>query len=195
MYTLYLDSSDKNMSIGITKDNVLIAHFHGKAWQKQSELMTKVLDDLFFDNKINPKNIKEIVVGIGPGSYTGVRIALTIAKVFAFSLNIPIYPISSLRLLADFDKPSICIINARSERSYVGVYNKEEIILNDSIIKNEQVLIYIKEHPEFILRGDILHLGMKQEVKSPIETMIKLRPFLKEAEDILTIKPCYMKEL
>ena len=34
---------------------------------------------------------------------------------------------------------------------------------------------------------------MKQEVKSPIETMIKLRPFLKEAEDILTIKPCYME--
>ena len=43
MYTLYLDSSDKNMSIGITKDNVLIAHYHDKAWQKQSELMTKAL--------------------------------------------------------------------------------------------------------------------------------------------------------
>ena len=132
---------------------------------------------------------------IGPGSYTGVRIALTIAKVFAYSLNIPIYPISSLRLLADFEKTSICIINARSERSYVGVYNKEKVILKDCILKNEQLHAYIKEHPESVLKGDILHLGMKQEVKSPIETMIKLRPFLKETDDILTIKPCYMKEL
>lgn len=59
MYTLYLDSSDKNMSIGITKDNVLIAHFHGKAWQKQSELMTKVLDDLFLTIKLILKTLRK----------------------------------------------------------------------------------------------------------------------------------------
>ena len=61
--------------------------------------MLPELEKLFVQGEIDRKNIKRIFVAIGPGSYTGVRIALTIAKTIAVALNAEVYPISSLQIL------------------------------------------------------------------------------------------------
>ena len=71
----------------------------------------------------------------GPGSYTGIRIALTIAKTIVFALNIPLYLVSSLQVMKVGDKPTICLTNARSQRSYIGVYQGQKEILSDRIMK------------------------------------------------------------
>ena len=99
MYSLLLDSADKYLGIGIALNNEIIDKVYFEAWQRQSELMVPELEKIIKKNNIDPKSINEIIVTVGPGSYTGVRIALTIAKIYAYSLNIKCYAISSLNIL------------------------------------------------------------------------------------------------
>ena len=95
MLSLILDSANKELGVAIAKDNEIIDEIKYDAWQKQSELMIPEIEKIFKRNSISPKDINEILVSQGPGSYTGVRIALTIAKVYAYALNLPIYAFSS----------------------------------------------------------------------------------------------------
>ena len=146
MYSLMLDSSYKDLGVGIAKDNVVIENINYECFQRQSELMIVEIENALKRNNINPKEINEVLVALGPGSYTGVRIALTIAKVYCYALKIPCYAFSSLKVLQNYSKPSICLINARSSRSYVGVYDKNNCLIPDQVMKNEDVIKYIENH-------------------------------------------------
>ena len=140
------------------------------------------------------KDISGVVTSIGPGSYTGVRISLTIAKVIALCLDVPIYPVSSLRVLKDNDKPSICLINARSGRSYFGVYEKDKVIVSDTIKTNEEVLAYIKEHPSYSICGNVSYLGYENLDTNICLQMVSLLKSLSPFENSLALKPVYLKD-
>ena len=129
----------KNLSVGIAKDKVLLASKEYDAWQQQSELMVPEIDALIRAQNLTPQNVNNIVVAIGPGSYTGVRIAVTIAKIMAFLLGAKLYTVSSLAVLAHETKPTICLANARSNRSYFAVYQNGVALEADTILSNEQV--------------------------------------------------------
>lgn len=192
--TLLLDSSNTKLSVGIAQEDKLIDFISYEAWQRQSEVMVKELDNLLKRNSLTRNDITDIVVSIGPGSYTGVRIALTIAKVISFALNIPIYPVSSLRILKDGNNPSICLINARSNRSYIGVYEQDQIILNDQIMTNDKVIEYINCHPSYSLCGDVKYLGLEGVTTNACMEMVSLKKNLTRLDDTLFLKPVYMKD-
>ena len=162
MVSLLLDTSNTNLSIGLAKDHKVIDQVVYDAWQKQSEFLVNELDILLKRNNLTRSDIEKVIAAKGPGSYTGVRIALTVAKVSAFALNVPLYLVSSLEALKDENEPSICLMNARSKRSYFGVYDKENIILEDKIADNSAVLSYINEHPEYKVCGDVAYLGLEE---------------------------------
>lgn len=193
MYTLILDSSDKNLSVGVAQDRV-IDFISYEAWQSQSEYMISEIDKLFQKHNIKKEDLKDIIVTIGPGSYTGLRIALTIAKVTSFALSIPIYTISSLRVLSDLSRPSICLMNARSKRSYIGIYNGKDVIKEDGIFTNEEVLNYINEHPDYLVCGDTSYLGIEGYISNVIEVMFNLKDIATRYDDTLGIKPIYLKD-
>lgn len=194
MITILLDSSNVSLTVALAKDNVLLEEISYEAWQEQSEHMIPELDKLLTKYNVTKEDIGEVIVSVGPGSYTGVRISLTIAKVLAVTGNIKLFPISSLRCLMNFDKPSICLINARSNRSYIGVYHKGEIILPDQIMTNDEIRTYIANHPEYEICGETKYLNLNPTSYSLAENMIKLRPFLKESEEPLGLKPVYLKD-
>ena len=194
MITLLFDSSDNRLSVGIADDTKLIESTTYECWQTQSEEMIPEIKKLMDKYGYTRKDIKDVVVGIGPGSYTGIRISITIAKTIGLALSCPVYPISSLQILKDFDKPSICILNARSKRSYVGVYQNEKCLFKDQILTNEELLDYIKLHNDYSLCGDLKYLNLEGVVTNPIEQMFSVKKYLVKAEDNLTIKPVYLKE-
>ncbi len=194
MYTLILDSSNVNLSIGIAKDNKIIDEISYEAWQRQSELMIPELEKLMKKNNITRNDIKEVVASIGPGSYTGVRIALTIAKVMVLALNIPLYTISSLHAMKDGNNASICVINARSSRSYIGVYEGSNVLMSDRVMTNEEVLSYINEHPTYSLMGDASYLGKEGKTPDLIKGMLSLKEDCLPVEDALGVTPVYLKD-
>ena len=193
MITVLLDSSNTNLSVGVAKDNLLLECISYEAWQRQSEYMILELDKLFTKYGIAKDDISDVIVAKGPGSYTGVRIAITIAKTIATALDAKLYAVSSLRVLKNHTKPSICLINARSGRSYIGVYEGTKTILEDQIMKNEDVLKYIEEHPEYSVCGETKYLGIEGHISNNIEEMISLKESL-DSLNPLSLKPVYMKE-
>ena len=76
---LLLDSSDQNLSVGIAKDNEVIYRSSFYAWQRQSEYMIPEIEKALKEVDITLKEIDEIALGIGPGSYTGISNPLSIA--------------------------------------------------------------------------------------------------------------------
>ena len=149
---------------------------------------------LLTKHKLSRNDISGVVTAIGPGSYTGVRISLTIAKVVGLCLDVLIYPVSSLRVLKDNEKPSICVINARSNRSYFGVYKGNEIIVNDCIKTNDEVLDYIKEHPDYSICGNAAYLGFENIDTNICKQMVSLLKDLNACDNALALKPVYLKD-
>lgn len=193
MLNVLLDSSATYLTVGIMDENRLIDSLSYPAWQTQSEKMIPELKNLLEKNGYSSKDITGVIVGVGPGSYTGLRIALTSAKVICLSLNIPLYPVSSLWLLKEDDKPTICLMNARSGRSYFAVYQGENVIEEDQILTNDKVNEYISSHPDYIVKGELGYLGKEDNVGNIAKEGFSLFSILKPIDNPLNAKPVYMK--
>ncbi len=194
MITLLLDSSTTKLGVALAKENGVFASVFYEAWQKQSELMIPEIKKLMEENHIANSDLDSIVVTIGPGSYTGTRIAVTIAKVMALVLNIPIYEVSSLAALKDGDNNSICLINARSGRSYFAVYQGTNSIINDKILTNDEVLSFIENHKDYVVCGDTKYLGIDGKQTNIFDQMLSFKQDEFKSKDILGVKPVYLKD-
>lgn len=193
MYQLLLDSSNIFLSVGLAKDGKVFDKISYEAWQRQSEMMVTEVDNILKRNNLTNKDLDGVVVGIGPGSYTGVRIGVTIAKTIAYSLKIKLYAKSSLSLLRHREFPTICLFNARSGRNYFAVYEGNKVIVKDSVLENEKVLQYIKSHPDYLVCGDTYQLGLES---SKFDIISNLADFSKNDEvDAFELKPVYLKDL
>ena len=193
MNTLILDSTNIDLNVGLCINGHLYFVCY-PCWQQQSEKMIPEIDKLLKEHNLSPKDINEVLVTNGPGSYTGVRIALTIAKVYCYALKIPCYVFSSLEVLMNVNKPSICLINARSNRSYFAVYDKNKCLIQDEVKPNHEVLNFIKEHPEYEVCGDLEYLNLKGYKGNLFETMLLLKSKEHLVKDIFTLKAVYLKD-
>ena len=193
-YYLLLDSSNTSLTVGLCSEHELIDYTSYEAWQTQSEHMIPEINALLEKYNVDKNDFEGVMVSVGPGSYTGVRIAITIAKVMAVALNIPVYPVSALQILKNGKKPSICLINARSNRSYVGVYEGEKCLLQDCIMTNDEVKQYINDHPDYIVCGSTKYLGIDGYQSNIAKEMFSLAGRVPECEDSRALKPVYLKD-
>jgi len=193
-YVILLDSSNTSLTVGLADGHQLIDSISYESWQSQSEHMIPELYNLLSKHNIEKYEIDSIIVAIGPGSYTGVRISLSIAKTIAAVLPVSLYTISSLRVLKNKDAPSICLINARSNRSYIGVYQGSSCLLPDQIMTNEQVADYIASHPNYDVCGDTRYLKIDGIKTNIAEEMFSLQGFLHKVDNPLGVVPVYMRD-
>lgn len=194
MFSILLDSSNTSLTVGLAKDDILLKSISYEAWQTQSEHMIPELDKLLDKYEVERNQISDVVVAIGPGSYTGVRIAITIAKTIAAVLPVKVYAISSLRCQKDSKNPSICVINARSGRSYFGVYEDDKVLVEDMILTNDKVQEYINEHPDYVVCGNATYLGVNGKQPDIARELLSLKKVVAPVADPLAVKPVYMKD-
>lgn len=138
MISLFLDTSTKNITISIIKDFEQIYFFHEEIIEDLSVKILPLIDNALKECSLKINDIKKIYVTIGPGSFTGIRIGLTIMKVLAWSLNIEIIPLSSLELLASTKTTTnyiIPYIDARRGNCFIAIYDNDlNIISNDQFV-------------------------------------------------------------
>ena len=194
MKTLLLDSSNVDLSVGVSIDNKLVYQTSFEAWQRQSEFMIPEIEKALSETGIELKDFDEVVCGKGPGSFTGVRIALTIGKVIAVMTGAKLKLVSSLRMFGSRDMKFISVMNARSARSYIGVYDKDQIVIEDTIFTNEETIKFINEHPDFLLIGDSKYLGLDGIKPKAIEGMLSFKDLVEEEKDVMSSKPVYLKD-
>ena len=197
MYTLLLDSSDKDLIVGLAKDGELVYKVNYCAWQRQSEYMIPEIQKLLIKENITLMDIDSVALGIGPGSYTGVRIPLAIAKTLNVVSNVDIIPLSSLQIMGNTQEKYIALINARSNRSYIGIYSLGEKVIDDQIINNDEIYDFIAPYVEqgFTLKGDLSYLNLEIEVKHDvIDGLLSYSLITLPSEDPKSIKPVYLKD-
>ena len=123
---LFIDSATNYLYLAVVENDKAYA-FSRMGKNDHSETLTNYLDDFLKSHEIKVEDITEIYVGRGPGSYTGLRIAGTVGKVFAFIKDLPFYSFSSLDLIAckGIDKPGKykAIIRAKKNYKDITVYD------------------------------------------------------------------------
>ena len=98
MYSLLIDTHDKDVLFALYKDGKVLDYINKESNMRHSEIAMPSLIDLIDKNGLTIHDISEIFTVIGPGSFTGVRIGVTIAKTLAYLLKKPIISISSIDL-------------------------------------------------------------------------------------------------
>src|SRR5690625_5352058 len=99
MISLLLDTTNQALSVAVNRDSKMIAEINTNYKKTHSETLVDNIQKVLEIADIKKSNIDRIIVAKGPGSYTGVRIAITVAKMLAKNLNIPVYSVSSFFVL------------------------------------------------------------------------------------------------
>lgn len=141
MKILYLDTSSSFLYTAILEDNTIIAEVKEKLENNLSEYALPRIEEMFTVKNINIDELDKIICVNGPGSFTGIRIGLTIAKTLAWAKNIPIVPISSLEAMAFSSDGNynyiVPAIDARRNYLYASIYDNQ----NGSFIMNEKHIL------------------------------------------------------
>lgn len=197
MRILYIDTSSSYLYTSIVENDKLISEIKEEFGQSLSEVALPRIVSMFEDNNLSPKDIDKIIVVNGPGSFTGIRIGITIAKIYAWSLNIPISTIYSLEAMAISSKENtyhVPIINARRGYVYTAIYDEEynEVLKPCHILLTDlqEKLEYINDY-EFISNDEFDGL----ELNSYTPDFIKIINKFKDKENINphAVNPEYLK--
>ena len=149
MISLFIDTSSYNLIIGIYKDLKEIYLSIEKNDNNLSERILVNIDQAFKEVNLNIKQIDNIFVVNGPGSFTGTRIGVTVAKTLAWGLKKPVYRISELEVLASKTEEDYIVpmIDARRGYVYAGMYdNKINQIVEDCYISLDDLYNKVKRH-------------------------------------------------
>ena len=106
MYSLFIDTHDMDITIALYKDGKVIDTNIKKSERQHSDYTMPMIKDIIERNNLDVHDMGEILVVNGPGSFTGVRLGVTIAKTLAYTLNIPIKTISTMEMYAVSSKNS-----------------------------------------------------------------------------------------
>ena len=137
MYSLILDSSTKVLYVALVKDNDILFEKYIEGKNDHAKNIVYTVDEAIKAAGIDSFKLNKVIVGYGPGSYTGVRMAVTVAKMMAVFAHVELYTISSLKLMASGEKGVVnASIDARRGNAFAGVFD----IVNDKLIlENEEL--------------------------------------------------------
>lgn len=157
MKVLGIDTSTKSSSIALIDGENTLFEYTLTGLVSHSEKIIDMLDEAFEKFEFKLKDVDLIAVGVGPGSFTGIRIGLTIAKVMAQSLEKDIVGVSSLKALSIREYGFVMsLADAKRDRVYVSIVENTEnfkTILEDSMLDIEDVIEISKDYENLILTG------------------------------------------
>ncbi len=200
MITLYIDTSSSYLYTAIIKNDKLISCINEELGKDMSAFSLQKISMMLNDSSIKPKDITNLIAVNGPGSFTGIRVGLSIAKTWAWTLNIPITTITSLEAMAlsvegyDYLVPAI---NARRNQVFAGIYDKnmKKIIENQHISCDNLVDNIVEEKSYTIITNDDIFNNHNKAEYNP--NYLKIVNYIKEQNIKPTnphiVEPIYLK--
>lgn len=126
MNSLLIDTSNQPLSVALMQNDEVLAEITTDSKQNHSVQLMPAISQLFEQSKIAKQQLDAIIVAEGPGSYTGLRIGVTVAKTLAYALDVKLYGVSSLKALAatidHTDKLLVPVFDARRQAVYTGIF-------------------------------------------------------------------------
>lgn len=131
MMYLGIDTSNYPLTIALMEDHTVLIEEVTNLKINHSLTAMPAIEEMMKKAKVAPADLTHIAVAEGPGSYTGIRIGLTIAKTLAWSLKIPLHMVSSLKVLAangqSFDGLVCPVMDARRGTAFTALYDGETL--------------------------------------------------------------------
>lgn len=198
MRILYIDTSSSYLYAGIAENDQLLCEVKKEFGTSLSEEALPEIVSLFTQTNLTAKDIDKIIVVNGPGSFTGIRIGITIAKVYAWSLNIPITTITSLEammLSSKENKVKVPMIDARRRYVFSAIYDENnQIILKPQHIKMDDINKELEKLSDYtiITKDELEEYDNKEEYNPDI---LKIITYFKDKEPINPhgVNPDYLK--
>ena len=186
MKVLGLDTSNKFVIINLMENNKVVHHIKLEVYRNASELTNQEIDQAFKAIGWKAKDLDAVVTTRGPGSFTGIRIGMSIAKVICTTFDIPLYSLSSLNYYAGLNDTSV-ILDARSKKVYYGEYTQGKTIVEEMITIDE---LASKDYNNII--GELSVIDQEDSFEDLKNNFIDLKPFWKE-ESYFDAQPEYIK--
>ena len=157
MKVLAFDTSSKALSLAILEDKQLLAETTINIKKNHSITLMPAIDFLMTCLDLTPKDLDRIVVAEGPGSFTGLRIAVATAKTLAHTLNIELVGMSSLLALVPSQQEGLVVplMDARRNNVYAGFYENENPVLPEAHLSFAEVLEQVKDAEQVTFVGEV----------------------------------------
>lgn len=157
MNTLYIDTHSSDIVLILFQDGKVLNKLENHDTIHQSSLIMPYIEKLLKEADLSVHDLTDIIVINGPGSFTGIRLGVTIAKAFSYTLSIPLRVMSSIliKAVSNREKGHHWFLETEKNGYFVGEFNDMDELLND--------YFYIKksEFANFALQHDIIE---KQEL-------------------------------
>lgn len=140
MYSLIIDSATKLLYIALVDDEKVLFEKYISGFNDHAKHIVLEIENALKENSLKALDLARVITGVGPGSYTGVRMSVTVAKTFACLSDIKLYSISTLKLMSSgYDETTLTAIDARHGMVFGAIYNNMEEVVPECLIDLEEL--------------------------------------------------------
>lgn len=205
MKILAFDSSNQALSIALLEDARLLAELTLTIKKNHSISLMPSIDFLMTQVGLTPQDLDRIAVAQGPGSYTGLRMAVATAKTLAYTLDIELVGISSLYALTP-DVPGVIIplIDARRNTVYAGFYENGRAVVPDTNGAFKDLLDHLSDQQDLTFVGEVANFQQQIKDRYPAARILPTLPsayrigcaaLTAESVDAHAFVPTYLKRV
>ena len=158
MISLFIDTSLDILRIAIVKDGEILSFKEGSTPNMHSVYATSYVKKCLDEASIDANDVDKIMVVNGPGSFTGVRIGVTIAKTYGFLIKKEVTPLSSLKCMAISTLHNgnvMSLISARRDNYYMGLYDKDNNnLVDEALVSSKEVSELVNKYNPVVISND-----------------------------------------
>lgn len=152
MVLLAIESSSSSVSVAILSEEKILGFKWEKMERGQGEALIPLIQELFQETGLDIQKITAVAVGVGPGSFTGVRVALSTARAIGLALNVPVMGVTNFEIAAfDLPKPLTVVLDTKRGDYYTQFLDETGNVIGEAVVLDNDAL---KKRLPFVAVGD-----------------------------------------
>ena len=219
---LCIETGTDICSVGVARDGELVSLRESDEGRDHAKKVGVFVDELLRETGISPDELDAVAVGMGPGSYTGLRIGVSFAKGLCYGLGIPLVAVGSLDAMAavaiedndagildvdNWENAVLCpMVDARRMEVYTRLFDAKGNALSDvtAEVVTEQTFADVRCERQLVMFGngaakcrEVLHDATYINITPSARGLARLaeqRLSAGQTEDIAYFEPFYLKD-
>lgn len=194
MTSLIMDTSNQYLLVALYEDGKCLESIQELGSKRQSENAIPYLDSLLKKYHKELLDIDEMIITRGPGSYTGERVAMTIAKTLSVVSSVKIKAISSLAAYAGRHR-CLSVIDARSQKIFVCAYDQGKALVSEQLISINDFEMFRQDYQDFQIVGQSEIVGYPLVDIDLAQNIYDLSLNTEVIDNVDALVPCYLKDV
>ena len=152
MILLAIESSASSVSVAVLSDQKVLGYRWEKMERGQGEALIPLIQSLLAELNLDIQAITAVAVAVGPGSFTGVRVALSAARAVGLALNVPVMGVTNFEVASfELPKPLTVVLDTKRGDYYTQFLDETGAVMGEPVVLDSTAL---KKHLPFVAAGD-----------------------------------------